>query len=139
MATLTRKDVVDAGSVPAGLPQETVAFAPLGGYVLVRGLWLEERFAFDAYLRSLAAAPAVDQAAAVDAVPARAVAGGEGAKALLYLLQLVVIDESTGQPLLSVDEWRVVAANHTDATLGLAAVAQRLSGLGQQPEQAAKN
>jgi hypothetical protein len=97
------------------LPKETVAFPPLGGDVVVRGLLLGERLAMMAAgARRDPAAPEPD--------------GPELFAGIASGLAWCVLD-ADGEPLLSAAEWQVLGAQHIDACLELWRAVKRLSGM----------
>ncbi|WP_027730883.1 hypothetical protein ABL850_14750 [Variovorax paradoxus] len=85
------------------LPKKVIAFPPLGGEVIVRGLLLSEQLA-----------NTTRQTAEREPQPGEtegeAVSRANGVMALRLLSQIVIDPE--GKPLLSVQEWEALSATH---------------------------
>lgn len=102
MASLTRKTL----QAPV-LRKEAVPCPGLGGDVVVRMLTLSERLAL------------------MDRTRGEARRYGQ----LADLLAVAAIDAETGEPLMSAEEWDLMAADHWQDALALMEAARRLSGL----------
>lgn len=98
------------------LPKETVAVAPLGGDVVVRGLLLTERMAVQRQLVELRKKELTDTGAVHAILP--------------VMLALCVLD-AEGLPLFTQDQWQAFGATHTDTAVELFNTAWRLSGFAQ--------
>lgn len=102
--------VVNRGTVEKPtLPKRTVEVPALDGEVVVRGLLLDERLLFQQRVR----ADRDDEGGVRRHVP--------------DLLALAVTDDE-GEPLFTVDEWRVFGAKHQSQALELFSVAMEVSG-----------
>jgi hypothetical protein len=101
------------------LPQQVEPCDELGGDVIVRGMLLSERLENDA-LNQKAREPLEGETE--DQARARA-----GSLVTPRLLHKCVVDDA-GNPLMSVREWDVCGAAHSDTFFRLFHVALRLSG-----------
>ncbi|MBJ2155265.1 hypothetical protein [Variovorax sp. IB41] len=110
------------------LPQQVEPCEELGGDVIVRGMLLSERLENDA-LNQKAREPLEGETE--DQARARA-----GSLVTPRLLHKCVVDDA-GQPLMSVHEWDMFGAAHSEAFFSLFHIALRLSG--QDSKATAKN
>lgn len=92
------------------LPKEAKQVDALGGEVVVRGLLLSDRLAL-------------------------AINNTKPYSNIAETLARTVMDEE-GEPIYTADEWEIFGAKHAEAAFELFAIAQRLSGMGEEKKDA---